>query len=334
MIDTGAPGADRSISFGYYLLSEQHTPNELVRLAQRAEEGGFDFLFVSDHFHPWIDRQGQSSFVWSVIGAIAQVTSRVHVATAVTCPLFRTHPAIVAQAAATSASLLNGRFMLGLGSGENLNEHILGQRWPSARVRLEMLEEAIGVIRKLLRGGICSHDGKYFTVESARIYSLPDEPPPILVAAGASRSLALAARAGDGLVSSTLSAERLVHFDEAGGLGKPRFGGPLACWARSEAEARRIACEWWPTSCLSGELHRELPLPRHFEQVASIVTEEDITYACGPDPEHHLAAISEWIDAGYDHIVLSQAGPNQEDFLQFAERELLPVLRSRALPTR
>jgi G6PDH family F420-dependent oxidoreductase len=314
-------------SFGYYLLSEQHSPRELVRLAQRAEAIGFDFLFISDHFHPWIDRQGESGFVWSVLGGIAEATSTIRIATAVTCPLFRMHPAVIAHATATAACLFEGRFSLGVGTGENLNEHVLGQRWPPARVRLEMLEEAVEVIRLLLGGGMKSHTGAYYTVENARLYSLPETAPQILVAAGAQRSVALAGRIGDGLIGGTLNPELLRRFDEAGGAGKPRFGGPAACWAPTEAEARRVALEWWPTSFLHGELHRELPLPRHFEEAATIVTEEDVSYICGPDPERYLAAIGEYVDAGYDNIVLSQAGPDQEGFFGFCEREILPRAR-------
>src|SRR5437764_1742725 len=177
---------------GYALSSEEHPPSNLVRFAQCAEEAGFSFALISDHFHPWLDRQGHSPFVWSVIGAIAQVTERLRLGTGVTCPLMRYHPAIVAQAAATCAAMMPGRFFLGLGSGENLNEHILGEGWPSAPVRQDMLEEAIDIIRLLWQGGEHSFDGTYFTVDHARVYTLPAEPPPLFLAAAGTKSAEMA----------------------------------------------------------------------------------------------------------------------------------------------
>nr|MBA3728962.1 TIGR03557 family F420-dependent LLM class oxidoreductase [Actinomycetota bacterium] len=220
---------------GYALSSEEHPPNDLVRHAKRAEEAGFGFAFISDHFHPWVDRQGQSPFVWNVIGAIAATTERLRLGTGVTCPLIRTHPAIIAQAAATSAAMMPGRFLLGLGTGENLNEHILGDRWPAVDVRLEMLEEAIEVIRLLWRGGVQSHRGRHYTVENARIYTLPDEPPPILIAAKGEKAGRLAGRDGDGLVGVSPDEEMMKAFDSAGGTGKPRYGQVTVCWAKDEA---------------------------------------------------------------------------------------------------
>jgi len=163
---------------GYFLSSEEYSPTELVRQARLAEDAGFDALWISDHFHPWNDAQGESGFVWSVIGAVSQVCS-LPITTAVTCPTVRIHPAIIAQAAATSAVLTGGRFTLGVGSGEALNEHITGSRWPSIELRLEMLEEAITVIRELWRGQYTTHHGSHYTVENARIYSLPATSPKI-----------------------------------------------------------------------------------------------------------------------------------------------------------
>src|SRR5919108_495182 len=171
------------VELGYALSSEEHAPNDLVRYAQRAEEVGFAFALISDHFHPWLDQQGESPFVWGVIGAIAEATERLVLGTGVTCPTMRMHPALVAQAAATSAALMPERFFLGVGTGENLNEHILGERWPNADERLEMLEEAIELIRELWQGELVSWRGRYFTVDRARVYTLPEEPPPIAVAA-------------------------------------------------------------------------------------------------------------------------------------------------------
>ena len=314
---------------GYAIACEEHVPNDLVRYARRAEEVGFTFALISDHYHPWIDRQGQSPFVWSVIGGIAQVTQRLRLGTGVTCPTIRIHPAIIAQAAATAAAMMPGRFFLGVGSGENLNEHILGGYWPSADVRQEMLEEAIEVIRLLWQGGSQSHRGRYYTVENARLYTLPAEPPPLVVAAGGPRAAELAGRIGDGLVSTSPQGELVEQFEAAGGTGKPRYGQLTVCWARDEAEARRTAHEWWPNSAIKGELGQELPLPRHFEQAAGMVSEDDVAEAipCGPDPERHIGAIRQFVEAGFDHVYIHQVGPDQEGFFQFYEREVLPHFR-------
>ena len=311
---------------GYTLSSEEQGPRELVRLAARAEEVGFSFAMISDHFHPWIDRQGHSPFVWGVLGGIAERTERLRVGTGVTCPLIRIHPAIVAHAAATAAVLLEGRFLLGLGTGENLNEHVLGDRWPAADERLEMLEESVEVIRVLWEGGSQTHRGRHYRVENARLYDLPDEPPPILIAAKGERAGTLAGRIGDGLVGVAPDRDLIRTFEEAGGEGKPRYGQLHVCWAEDEATARQTATEWWPNTSIPGELGVELPLPRHFEQAAEVVREEDVagSVVCGPDPEAHLDAIRSYVDAGYDHVYLHQVGPDQDGFFRFYEREVLP----------
>ena len=313
---------------GYAMSCEEHPPGDLVRYARMAEQSGFGFALISDHYHPWIDRQGQSAFVWSVIGAIAQVTERLVLGTGVTCPTVRVHPAIVAHAAATSAAMMPGRFLLGLGSGENLNEHILGDRWPPAEMRQDMLEEAIEVIRLLWRGGSQTHHGRHFTVEDARIYTLPETMPPILVAAAGGRAAELAGRVGDGLIGTAPDPQVMESFSAAGGEGKPRYGQLTVCWAADEAEARRTAAEWWPTAAISGELGQELPLPRHFEQAASMVSEDQIAekVICGPDPDRHAEAIQQYASGGYDHVYVHQVGPDQEGFFDFYRRELLPRL--------
>jgi G6PDH family F420-dependent oxidoreductase len=309
---------------GYALSSEEHRPADLVRHARLAEERGFSFALVSDHFHPWTDRQGQSPFVWGVVGAIAQATDRLRLGTGVTCPTIRIHPAIIAQAAATAAVLMPGRFFLGLGTGENLNEHVLGDRWPEGEVRLELLTEAIEVIRLLWQGGYQSHRGRHYTVEQARLYTLPEEPPPIVVAAAKPDAARLAATA-DGLVGTAPDPELLAAFESAGGEGKPRYGQLTVCWAEDEARARKTALEWWPNAALPGDLGQELALPRHFEQAAELVTEADVAekVLCGPDPAAHLAAIDEFAEAGYDHVYVHQVGPDQEGFLDFYAREIL-----------
>jgi coenzyme F420-dependent glucose-6-phosphate dehydrogenase len=314
------------VELGYAVSSEEHRPLDLVRNAAKAEEAGFTFALVSDHFHPWVDRQGQSAFVWSVLGGIALATERLAIGTGVTCPTIRIHPAIVAQAAATTAAMLPGRFFLGVGTGENLNEHVLGQRWPSTETRREMLEEAVGLMRELWRGDLLSHRGRHYTVENARIYTLPDEPIDVLVAAGGPKAAEVAGRIGDGLISTAPDGALLDAFDVAGGSGKPRYAQLTVCWATSEAAARRTAHEVWPNAALRGPLGQELPLPSHFEAAAAMVTEDDVAEAivCGPDPAAHIARIDEYLEAGYTHVYVHQVGPDQDGFFRFYETEILP----------
>ena len=313
------------MELGYALSSEEHRPLALVEHAEQAEQAGFSFALLSDHFHPWIDRQGQSPFVWSVLGGIARATERLVVGTGVTCPTIRIHPAIIAQAAATAASMLPGRFFLGVGTGENLNEHVLGHGWPSANVRLEMLEESIEVMRLLWEGELTDHRGRYFTVEDARIYTLPEEPIQIMVAAGAQGAAKLAGRVGDGLIGTSPEADLLDTFASAGGEGKPRYGQVTVCFAESEAEARQIAYEVWPNAALKGPLPQELPLPSHFEAAVEMVSEDDVAemIACGPDPKGHFALIDKYAEAGYERVYVHQVG-DQDGFFEFYESEILP----------
>lgn len=314
------------VQLGYTLSSEEHPPNDLVRFARMAEDAGFAFASISDHYHPWVDRQGHSPFVWSVLGGIAQATERIEVMTGVTCPTIRIHPAIIAQAAATVAAMMPGRFLLGVGTGENLNEHILGDRWPAYDVRAEMLEEAIDVIRLLWDGGTQSFYGLYYTVENARVYTLPEQLPPILVAGAGPSSAELAGRMGDGFVSTAPKSEVVQAFEEAGGSGKPVYGQVHVCYSQNEAEARRMAYEIWPTAAVKGELGQELPTPAHFEQAARMVTEDDVAQSviCGPDVQRYLDAIQEFVDAGFDHVYIHQIGPDQQGFIEFAKRQILP----------
>jgi coenzyme F420-dependent glucose-6-phosphate dehydrogenase len=321
-----------SVVIGYALSSEEHEPRDLVEQAVAAEAHGFGFGVISDHFHPWISRQGSSPFVWGVLGSIAAQTKTFRIGTGVTCPTIRIHPAIVAQAVATTACLMPGRFFLGVGSGENLNEHVTGARWPAPDVRLEMLEEAIGVIRLLLAGGEQTHRGKHFQVDHARIYSLPAENVPINVAAAGGASARLAGRLGDGVVCSDPASETIDEFNKSGGIGKPRYGQLTVCWADSETEAIQTAHEIWPTGALSGRFKMELPRPSHFEEATRTVRPEDVARSipCGPDPERHLSAIAEYVKAGFDHVYVHQVGPDQVGFMRFYEREILPNLGSLA----
>jgi coenzyme F420-dependent glucose-6-phosphate dehydrogenase len=316
------------IRLGYALSSEEHRPAALVANARRAEEAGFDFAMISDHFHPWIDRQGQSPFVWSVLGGIAATTERITVGTGVTALSLRIHPAVLAQAAATVGDMLPGRFWFGVGTGENLNEHILGDPWPEHARRAAMLEEAVELIRRLWEGELVDHHGASFDVVRARIYTVPEQLPPILIAASGEETAQLAGRIGDGLITTAPKAEILKAY---GGDG-PKVGQASVCWAKDDASAKRTALEWWPTGAIPGDSSQELPLPSSFESLAKLVTEDSVAeqIACGPDPEVHLAKIQPFIDAGFDHVYLHQVGPDQEGFFRFAERELLPRLgRSR-----
>jgi coenzyme F420-dependent glucose-6-phosphate dehydrogenase len=313
--------------FGYWLSSEEHRPLDLVRSAARAEELGFSFAMISDHFHPWLDAQGQSPFVWSVLGGIASATERIELATGVTCPLIRIHPAIVAQAAATVGSMLPGRFTLGVGTGENLNEHVTGARWPAPDERIELLEEAIEVIRLLWQGGEQTHRGRHYTVDHATLYTLPEQPIPIAVAAAKPNAAELAGRLGDALVNTTPDEKIVSAYREAGGDG-PLYGQVRLCWAEDEEEARETAFRLWRYSGLGGTIGQELPRPSDFDAVAESVTKEMATGSlpCGPDPEPVLAEIRTWQEAGFDRIALHQVGPDQDGFFRFWEQELQPEL--------
>jgi len=312
---------------GYSLSCEEHAPNDLVGFAKSAEAAGFGFALVSDHFHPWIDAQGNSPFVWSVIGGVAQATERLRLGTGVTCPLIRIHPAIIAQAAATAQVMMEGRFYLGLGTGEELNEHVVGARWPGPQERLEMLEEAIEILRLLWQGGYQTHRGKHYTVERARIYTLPEQLPEICVAAAQPNAAELAGRIGDGFIGVAPEEELIEKFEQAGGDGKPRYGHLTVCWAEDEEQAKQTAHQNWPNAGLEGPLNQELATPADFEAVAEMVEPDDLeTLPLGPDPDRYLDAIREFDDAGYSHVYIHQIGPNQDGFLEFARRELLPRL--------
>jgi G6PDH family F420-dependent oxidoreductase len=309
---------------GIFLSSEEHQPLDLVRFARMAEEAGLRKAWISDHYHPWTDSQGQSPFVWSVIGGIAATTD-LTVTTAVTCPTVRIHPAVVAQAAATSAAMLPGRFRFGVGSGENLNEHILGGPWPPTDVRLEMLEEAIELIRTLWTGESVTWRGTHYTCHNARLYTLPEEPPPVLVSGFGEKAIGLAARIGDGFVSTAPNKEHVDLYTSSGGSGLKQ-GGLKVCWNPDEEAAKKLAHQLWPNAGVEGELSQELPMPAHFEQASSKVTPDDVaeSITCGPDPERHVQAIQDYLDAGFDEVYVSQVGPDQEGFLDFYRREVLP----------
>ena len=316
------------MELGFALSSEEQAPAELVRHARAAEEAGLTFGLISDHIHPWADTQGHSGFVWAVLGSIAQATETFRIGTGVTCPLIRIHPAIVAHAAATVACLMPGRFFLGVGTGENLNEHVLGAKWPAPDERLEMLDEAVGLMRQLWEGGYQTHRGKHYTVEDLRIFDLPDEPIEVAVAAMQPQAAELAGRIGDALVNVAPKQEIVQAFDESGGAGKPKYGQITACYAKSKDEAKKTAYENWPNVLVEGAASQELPLPRHFEQLVQDRNADELegTIPLGPDPDEYLEQISEYDKAGYTHVCFHQVGPDQEPFLEFARKELLPMV--------
>ncbi len=316
------------MKIGYFLSSEEFSPQRLVAQARMAEDAGFQALWISDHYHPWNDEQGQSPFVWSVIGALSQVT-RLPVTTAVTCPTVRIHPAVVAQAAATSAALLDGRFVLGVGTGEALNEHILGDPWPPVNRRLEMLEEAIHVMRRLWSGELVEHYGTHYRVENARLYTLPAEPPKVYVSAFGPKAISTAAKYADGYISTKPDPESLKRWREAGGGDKPAQAGYKVCWAPDEDSAVKTVHRLWPNQGVPGELSQVLPQPAHFEQAASLVTEDTVRgmTVCGPDVDRHVDQFRQYADAGYDEIYINQIGPDQEGFFRCYRDEVLPRLR-------
>jgi G6PDH family F420-dependent oxidoreductase len=310
----------------YAISTEEHNARTIVDIAKRVEAAGFRSVWVSDHYHPWIDRQGQAPFAWSVIGAIG-ATTQLRITTGVTCPTFRIHPAIVAQAAATCSNLVgSGRFRLGVGSGEALNEHILGQRWPPADLRLEKLGEAIELIRQLWSGESITHRGPHFSVENARIYTLPDGEVPILVSAFGEAALEVAIEHGDGWVTTSPDEDLLGQFR---GRGRgPACGSFKVCYGDDEAKARQMAHELWPTSGIPGQLHQDVPTPTHFEQAASAVTEEQATTGtpCGPDPEPYVETFRKYAELDYDEAAITPIGPDVDGFCRFYETELRPRL--------
>jgi G6PDH family F420-dependent oxidoreductase len=315
-------------TFGYSLMCEEHHPSELVANARRAEEAGMGFLTISDHFHPWLHSHEHSSYAWSVLGALAVTTQRVDLVSLVTCPFLRYHPAIVAQKAATIAAMSGGRFQLGLGAGENLNEHVVGRGWPPVHIRHAMLTESIEVITALWRGGFHSFQGEHVRVDDARIFTLPDEPPPLHVAVSGDASIAVAARYDAGMIATAPDPELVKAFDEATGDGRPKIGQLAVCVGGDEAACRRTAHERWRFAAGGWKVQAELPNPVNFEAATAHVREEDVAelVSCGPDPAVHAEAIRAWADAGFTHVAIAQVGPDQDAFLRMWESDLAGLL--------
>ena len=316
--------------FGYTLMGEQAGPRQLVADAIRAEGAGFDFAVASDHFYPWLAEQGHSPYAWAVLGAVSQVTERMGLMSFVTCPTRRYHPAVVAQKAATVALLSGGRFTLGLGAGENLNEHVVGP-WPHVTQRHDMLVEALEIIKPLLNGEVISYDGLHFSVPEARLYDLPDEPVPVAVAISGPASVDIAAQHADAMVTSQPQGELIEQFERAGGTGKPRYTQVPVCYGPDEATCKKVVREQWRWGTFGWGVLAELPNPRAFAQATENVTAEDVAkqVPCGPDLERHVRAVRDAVDAGFTHVALVQVGAEgQQEFTEWAHSDLLPALRS------
>jgi len=316
------------LQFGYKLMSEEHGPRDLVGNAARAEAAGFDFVSLSDHFHPWLEAQGHASFAWSVLGAIAQTTKTVQITTGLTCPIVRYHPAIIAQAAATVSLLSGGRFSLAVGAGERLNEHVTGARWPSVPERHDMLGEAIDIFRLLWTGEVHTHKGQHFEINHARLYDPPEKPIPVIVGVSGEGGLKLAADKADGIMA-TEPKKALTEGFKRSKKSAPCYSEVALAYAPSEKAALKLAKERFSFSALAWDVNSELPNVEGFEAAAKFIREEDLaeTIAGGPDPERHIAAIKKHIDAGFDHICLVGIGPDQEGFCTFFESELKPRLK-------
>jgi G6PDH family F420-dependent oxidoreductase len=317
--------------FGYTLMTEQAGPQDLVHNARAAEDAGFDFAVMSDHYSPWLAEQGHSPYAWSVLGAVAQATGTLPLVTFVTCPIKRYHPAVVAQKAATVQLLSDGRLTLGLGSGENLNEHVTGGGWPPVNTRHEMFREALEIIRELFRGGYVNYRGTHYEVDSAKLWDLPETAPPLGVAVSGRPSCRLAGELGDAVVAVEPKPELLTMFDEHGGAGKPRYGQLPICWDPDRDTAVKRAHEQFRWFAGGWKVNAELPGPPAFDAATSFVRPEDVSarIACGPDVEEHVEKVRAYVDAGYDHVAVVQVGQDRQDeFHAWAQSELLPALRA------
>jgi G6PDH family F420-dependent oxidoreductase len=312
--------------FGYTLFSEINGPKELVRQAQQAEDAQFDFAVISDHFHPWLSSHTDSPFAWSVLGAVADRTKNMKLSTLVTCPMVRYHPAIIAQAAATIQIMSDGRFTLALGSGENLNEHVVGRGWPAVDVRHEMLAESVEAIRALWSGGYVTYRGKHITVEDARIFSMPDEAPGLAVAVSGEQSIELAVEHSTDMVAVDPDADLVERYMKTGGKGH-RIGQVAMSYDKDEGKAREFAMRF--KFGVSGwKVMAELPSPVNFDAATENVTFDEVSdgVATGPDPQVHIEAIKEFVDAGFDEVCVVQVGDDKEGFMQFWADEMAPKL--------
>lgn len=304
------------MKFGYALICEEHDPKALIEMAAQAVDAGVDYLSISDHFHPWLDEQGESPFAWTVLGALATAHD-VPLMTAVTCPYERYHPLIVAQAAATVAAIAPGGFTLGLGSGEALNEHITGRAWPNPRRRLQRLEEAVEIIQRAFEGDEFSYDGDYNQVDRARLYTLPDEPVPLAIAAGGTEAAELAARVGAALVAVDPDEDLVSAYQEAGGTG-PCYGQATTCWGPSVDDAAKVFANTWRQAVLDWTAMGDIPTPEGFSQASDLANPDTFRggMPMGPDLDGLEDTIAEWEDAGFENLALHNVGPYQREFLE------------------
>ncbi|HET6357401.1 LLM class F420-dependent oxidoreductase [Streptomyces sp.] len=317
------------VPIGYTMMTEQAGPRELVNHVVQAEDAGFDFSVASDHYFPWLRSQGHSPYAWSVLGAAAQATSRIPLMTYVTCPTFRYHPVVVAQKAATMQLLSEGRFRLGLGSGENLNEHVVGGGWPPVNVRHEMFEEAVVIIRALFEGGHVTHHGTHFDVDSARLWDLPDDLPPIGIAVSGEQSCSIAGRLAEFVIATEPEADLLTSFDRHGGEGKARVGQLPVCYDRDRDAAVRRAYDQFRWFGGGWKVNAELPHPESFESATQFVRPEDVAGAipCGDNIDDFVEAVRPYVDAGFTEVALVQiGGETQHDYLGWSAKRLLPAL--------
>jgi G6PDH family F420-dependent oxidoreductase len=318
-------------NYGYTLMTEQSGPREIVRYAAAAERAGFDFEVMSDHYFPWLEEQGHAAYAWSMLGAVSQVTDRVELMTYVTCPIMRYHPAVVAQKAATIGLLSDGRFTLGLGAGENLNEHVVGAGWPPANVRHEMFEEAVEIISSLLDGGYVNHAGRHFRVDSAKLWDRPEEKVPIGVAVSGDQSIERFAPLADHLIAVEPKQELVDKWDQVtSGRESRKIGQIPISWDTDRDRAVARAHEQFRWFAGGWKVNAELPGPAGFAGATQFVRPEDVAESipCGNDVSAIVEAVGAFTEAGFTDVALVQIGDEaQEEFLGFAEKELLPALR-------
>jgi G6PDH family F420-dependent oxidoreductase len=315
------------VEIGYTMMGEQRGPRELVGDVVAAERAGFAFSVISDHYHPWLEAQGHAPYAWSVLGAAAQGTDRIGLMTYVTCPTVRYHPAVVAQKAATVSLLSEGRFRLGLGAGENLNEHVVGRGWPPAHVRHEMLVEAVEIIRSLWEGGYVNYRGAHFDVESARLFDLPSRPVPLGIAVSGRQSCTLAGESADLVIATEPKAELVEMYRAAGGTG-PAVGQLGVCYGPDAGAALALAHEQFRWSAGGWKVMAELPNPVNFDACSAFVRPDDLAGKIphGPDVDAYVEGVREFAAAGFDQVALVQIGPAQQEFCSWYERELGPAL--------
>lgn len=315
--------------FGYKLMTEEHGPKDLIANSVLSEQAGFDFVSISDHFHPWLEAQGHAPFAWSVLGAIAHATDTIGITTGLTCPIIRYHPAIIAQAAATIAVMSDNRFSLAVGAGERLNEHVTGALWPSTPIRHEMLGEAIDIFRLLWQGGVHSYEGQFFDVDHAQLYDLPDQPIVVTLGVSGPKSVALAVEKADGIMATSPEAELVKGYKDDAGKDAPVYGEVTLAWAATKEEGLETAHERFRFSAFDWSVNSELRDVAGFEAASKYVRPEDLSdkVSAGPDPQVHLEAITKYLDAGFDHLVLTCPGDDQAGFISYCEKELLPKLR-------